>query len=113
MLRPSHSVFPLPPPPARGPDNRTPAQPTSETPMRDRTVSAATGSPARAADSSHRDAVRHPPVVFEGLRSRLSFLPIGLDVVGEVVAPDGKSVVVTAVAAGQANLYLFPIDELA
>ncbi|HMI58999.1 MAG TPA: PDZ domain-containing protein, partial [Gemmatimonadaceae bacterium] len=77
------------------------------------TTPAATDSTARAADSLHRDAVRHTPVVFEGLRSRLSFLPIGLDVVSEALAPDGKSVAVTAVAAGQANLYLFPLDELA
>ena len=57
--------------------------------------------------------MRHTPVVFEGLRSRLSFLPIGLDVVNEALSPDGKSVAVTAVAAGQANLYLFALDDLA
>ena len=91
--------------------DRAPA-PHDTTPKRDSTSTAA-DSTARAADSSHRDAVRHTPVVFEGLRSRLSFLPIGLDVVREALAPDGKSVAVTAVAAGQANLYLFPLDELA
>ena len=80
--------------------------------MRDSSPSPLTDSSARAADSTHRDAVRHTSVLFEGLRSRLSLLPIGLDVVGEVIAPDGKSVAVTAVAAGQTNLYLFPLDEL-
>jgi tricorn protease len=96
-------------------DKRSPAPRDSasrDTTKRDTTASPAKDSTARAADSSHRDAVKHTPVVFEGLRSRLSFLPIGLDVVGEALAPDGKSVVVTATAAGQANLYLFPLDEL-
>jgi len=99
------------PAPARENRERAPA-PHDSTAKRD-TTPAATDSTARAADSLHRDAVRHTPVVFEGLRSRLSFLPIGLDVVSEALAPDGKSVAVTAVAAGQANLYLFPLDELA
>jgi tricorn protease len=98
------------PSPARENREHVPA-PHDSTAKRDTTQAA--DSTARAADSSHRDAVRHTPVVFEGLRSRLSFLPIGLDVVSEALAPDGKSVAVTAVAAGQANLYLFPLDELA
>ena len=99
------------PAPTRENHERAPA-PGDSTAKRD-TTPAATDSTARAADSSHRNAVRHTPVVFEGLRSRLSYLPIGLDVVSEALAPDGKSVAVTAVAAGQANLYLFPLDELA
>ena len=100
--------------PASAPQQRSQPSPA---PARDaaakRDSAAAPGdSSSRAADSTHRDAVRHTPVVFEGLRSRLSLLPIGLDVVSEALAPDGKSVVVTAIAAGQANLYLFPLDEL-
>ncbi len=99
------------PAPARETRDRAPA-PRDTAAKRDSAPSSVSDSGARAADSTHRDAVRHTPVVFEGLRSRLSFLPIGLDVVSEAIAPDGKSVVVTAVAAGQANLYLFPLDEL-
>ncbi|MBA2685080.1 MAG: PD40 domain-containing protein [Gemmatimonadaceae bacterium] len=102
------------PPPRTQPSpgkERTPA-PRDTAATHDSAASPATDSSTRASDSTHRDAVSHTPVVFEGLRSRLSFLPIGLDVVGEEIAPDGKSVVVTAVAAGQANLYLFPLDEL-
>ena len=99
------------PAPARETHERAPARRDSAS-KRDSAVSPASDSSSRAADSMHRDAVRHTSVVFEGLRSRLSFLPIGLDVVGEAIAPDGKSVVLTAIAAGQANLYLFPLDEL-
>jgi tricorn protease len=104
------------PTPAR--DTRTTAPtpasvPRDTTAKRDSAAPSTSDSTARAVDSTHRNAVRHTSVVFEGLRSRLSFLPIGLDVVNEALAPDGKSVAVTAVAAGQANLYLFPLDELA
>ncbi len=99
------------PAPARENHDRAPA-PRDTAAKHDSAASPGADSSSRAADSTHRDAVRHTPVVFEGLRSRLSFLPIGLDVVSEAVAPDGKSVVVTAIAAGQANLYLFPLDEL-
>jgi Tol biopolymer transport system component len=101
------------PAPAPARESRDRASPPRDTATkRDSSATPLTDSSARAADSTHRDAVRHTSVVFEGLRSRLSLLPIGLDVVGEAIAPDGKSVAVTAVAAGQANLYLFPLDEL-
>ncbi|MDQ3070577.1 MAG: S41 family peptidase [Acidobacteriota bacterium] len=51
--------------------------------------------------------------VFEDIRTRLSLLPIGVDVLTHAVSPDGKSVVVVAGAEGQQNLYLYPLDELA
>jgi tricorn protease len=100
------------PAPARDTRERTPA-PRDTSAKHDTVAPIVNDSATRATDSSHRDAVRHTPVVFEGLRSRLSFLPIGLDVVNEALAPDGKSVAVTAVAAGQPNLYLFALDDLA
>ncbi|MFI5243100.1 MAG: S41 family peptidase, partial [Gemmatimonadales bacterium] len=95
---------------------KTVTRDTSRGPARDSagdtTHTAARDSTAHAADSAHRTAERHTNVVFDGLRSRLSLLPIGLDVVSEVLAPDGKSVAVTAIAADQANIYVFPLDEL-
>jgi tricorn protease len=100
------------PTPARETRDHAPA-PHDTTAKRDSTPVAVNDSSTRVTDSTHRDAVRHTPVVFEGLRSRLSFLPIGLDVVNEALSPDGKLVAVTAVAAGQANLYLFALDDLA
>ncbi|MEP7065721.1 MAG: DPP IV N-terminal domain-containing protein, partial [Gemmatimonadota bacterium] len=102
------------PAPARETRERAPTPPPRDTTAkRDTTPGPASDSTARAVDSTHRSAVRHTPVVFDGLRSRLSFFPIGLDVVNEALSPDGKSVAVTAVAAGQPNLYLFPLDDLA
>jgi Tol biopolymer transport system component/C-terminal processing protease CtpA/Prc len=52
-------------------------------------------------------------IVFAGIRDRLTFLPLDLDAGALALAPDGKSVVLTAAAAGQVNLWSVSIDELA
>ena len=39
-------------------------------------------------------------------------LPVGVDVARQEISPDGKWLLLTASAAGQQNLYVFPIDEL-
>lgn len=60
------------------------------------------GPPAKAAE-----------IVFDGVRRRLSLLPVGHDVGFQVVSPDGKSILMVAAAAGRQNLYLYSIDDLA
>jgi Tol biopolymer transport system component/C-terminal processing protease CtpA/Prc len=52
-------------------------------------------------------------IVFEGIRERLSVLPIGLDARLERISADGKTLLVSATAARQENLYTYPLDELA
>jgi Tol biopolymer transport system component/C-terminal processing protease CtpA/Prc len=52
-------------------------------------------------------------ITFEGIRQRLSLLPIGIDVNYQAISPDGKWVVLVASAAGQQNLYVYSLDELA
>ena len=51
-------------------------------------------------------------IVFEHLRRRLTQVPVGVDVGQHTVSPDGKWVLLTAQAAGQANLYTYSLDEL-
>lgn len=51
-------------------------------------------------------------IVFEGIRQRSSSIPVGVDVNSEILSPDGKYVLLTAGAAGQQNLYIYPIDDL-
>lgn len=51
--------------------------------------------------------------VFPDIHQRLSLLPTGLDVQAVSISPDGKLALLTAVAAGQTNLYTWPLDELA
>jgi tricorn protease len=52
-------------------------------------------------------------VVFAGIRERLSLLPIGLDVDSHCISPDGKWLALVASAAGQQNVYVYSLDELA
>src|SRR4029079_16004785 len=52
-------------------------------------------------------------IVFDNIRQRLSLIPSGLDVGEAFISPDGKTVVMIAGAAGQQNLYSWPLDETA
>src|SRR5581483_6851247 len=67
----------------------------------------------RDAKTARTDA---PPnavrIVFDGIRRRASALPVGLDVGSQTISPDGKWLLVVASAAGQENLYVYPMDEL-
>jgi C-terminal processing protease CtpA/Prc len=46
------------------------------------------------------------------IRRRATVLPVGVDVFRQDLSPDGKWLLLTASAAGQQNLYVFPLDEL-
>lgn len=53
-------------------------------------------------------------IVFEGIRERLTLLPLGdLGVHYPVISPDGKTLAFLAEAAGQQNIYTYSLDELA
>jgi tricorn protease len=53
-------------------------------------------------------------IVFEGIRERLTLLPLGnLGVRYPVISPDGKTLAFLADAAGQQNIYTYSLDELA
>jgi tricorn protease len=68
-------------------------------------------------DEEKKDAKSEPAkpveIVFPEIRRRLSLVPTGLDVADQTLSPDGKWLLVTADAAGQQNLYLYSMDELA
>jgi Tol biopolymer transport system component len=51
-------------------------------------------------------------ITFEGIRRRVSLLPVGVDVNRQNISPDGKWLLMTASAAGQQNLYVYSLDEL-
>ncbi len=82
--------------------------------------------PASATASKRAEAVttpgfpaqrqKTPPkvqITFEGIRRRTRILPIGLDAGRIRISPDGKTLLFTAAAAGQLNLYTYSLDELA
>lgn len=66
-----------------------------------------------APKADEKDSDRKKDIVFENIRRRLSLLPTGVNVSGQTISPDGKTVLVLAVAEGQFNLYTMPLDELA
>lgn len=71
-------------------------------------------SPAPSASPSEekRPGPKPVQVVFEEIRRRLSFLPVGLDVNYQTISPDGKWVALIANAANQGNIYIYSLDEL-
>ncbi|HUK31568.1 MAG TPA: S41 family peptidase [Candidatus Acidoferrum sp.] len=57
--------------------------------------------------------VKPVEIVWEDIRRRLSLLPVGVDARLLSISPDGKLLLMTASAAGQQNLYIYSLDELA
>ncbi|MGZ8469784.1 MAG: S41 family peptidase [Gemmatirosa sp.] len=97
---------------------QTPATPT----VRDSSVERRAASVQRADSAlasattprrSPLDARRSTRIEFDGIRTRLAFLPTGLDVQAIAPSPDGRQLLLVAAAAGQTNLWLWPLDELA
>lgn len=60
---------------------------------------------------------KQPPkpveIVFDDIKRRLSLLPVGVDSGRQEISPDGKWLLMIASAAGQQNLYIYSLDELA
>jgi Tol biopolymer transport system component/C-terminal processing protease CtpA/Prc len=80
---------------------------------RDRRIADPANPVAReTASPAPREPAKVEPV-FPNIRERLSFLPVGLDVNDVIISPDGKTALVVASSGGPANLYTWPLDELA
>lgn len=105
--------------PLRQQNPRELQQPT--TPSRQTDSAAAPSPDSLATDSSPqrrsatRTTTRTTPrvnIVLDNIRERLSLLPVQVDVSDVEVSPDGKHALLTASAAGQTNLYVYPLDDL-
>jgi Tol biopolymer transport system component len=85
--------------PARtqSPDRRTekPAEPAATT----------------TSTAARRETPAPVDIVFDDIRRRLRTLPVGVDVTSQSISPDGKSLLLTAAAEGQQNLYVYSLDE--
>ncbi len=92
-------------PPARAPNQ----QPGPSTPA---LTPAAPASDSTARRDSIAAARRNTAIVFDDIRRRVNALPTGVDVNSAVLSPDGKTMLLTAAAAGQSNLYTYNLDEL-
>jgi Tol biopolymer transport system component/C-terminal processing protease CtpA/Prc len=87
-------------------------QTPSPQPRRSEPQSAEQATPDNKASKDDKDEKKRLEIVFENIRQRLSFLPVGVDVGAQMISPDGKWVLMTASAEGQRNLYIYSLDEL-
>ncbi|HLK70293.1 MAG TPA: S41 family peptidase [Bryobacteraceae bacterium] len=62
------------------------------------------------ANAEAKPPVKPVEIEFEGIRERISMLPIGLSVSNPEISPDGKWLLISAAVGGQSNLYLYPLD---
>jgi tricorn protease len=99
--------------------SRTPGTPSSPqtqpvpevTPEPGQEKAAAPAAPAGAnAPKKKPEPVK---IVFEGIRDRLTLLPLGLNAEEPVISPDGKTLLFGARVANQVALYTYNLDELA
>jgi C-terminal processing protease CtpA/Prc len=88
-----------------------PAPSTTPAPAAPDVGKAASEASKEAAGAERKKPVPPVKVVFDDIRERLSLLPTGLDVQQAFISPDGKMLVLLAAAAGQQNLYSWPLDE--
>jgi tricorn protease len=93
----------VPPKPPAKADEVSPKQPTPET----------SASAAKADAKKIEKPEKAIEIVFDNIRQRLSLVPTGLEVGEAFISPDGKTIVMIAGAAGQPNLYSWPLDETA
>lgn len=67
------------------------------------------GPPAKASDTKTANPATATDIVFDQVRSRLTLLPLGLDVQDIQISADGKQMLLTAESANQTNLYTYPL----
>jgi tricorn protease len=94
-------------PPRTTPSPARPAEPEPASPP----PAAPTAAPA-AAPATGQATTKPVEIAFDDIRKRASVLPLGVDVLSQSISPDGKSLLIIAAAAGQQNLYVYPLDEL-
>lgn len=70
-----------------------------------------------AADTIFKGAAKkekeETKMVWEGMKQRLRFMPLAVDVNEMLISPDGNTLALIASAAGQTNIFTYSLDELA
>jgi tricorn protease len=107
----------IPSEPETSPPPQAPTPETTPRPSPDQPQTSTDTEPARPAptqSAAHRSPKKIEPtrIVFEGIRERLTLLPINLELRTPVISPDGKTLAFVATVADQANIYTYSLDEL-
>ncbi len=84
-------------------------QPVTPSPTTPAATSSARPEPVEGRASGPAKAVE---IVFDDIRRRATVLPVGVDAGRQEISPDGKWLLITALAAGQQNLFVFSLDEM-
>lgn len=63
-------------------------------------------------EPARKDNAKPVEIIFDGLRRRLSAVNVGVNVISQSISPDGKLLLLSAMAAGRPNLYVYSLDEL-
>ena len=96
---------PEPPPATPKPDD--PPTSAGETRTADPRPTAAKDAPVPP-----RPPVTPVRIVFDGIRERATYLPLGVSAEDPVISPDGKMLVFRSTLSGQSILYSYDLDEL-
>ncbi len=116
LFRPSKTPGPTP----SSPSPRTPETPSTdpanlehEAPAAQTPATVPTGDAAPKAAAPEKKKPEPVRIVFEGIRSRLTLLPLGLSSEEPEISPNGKVLLFAARSANQQSLYTYSLDELA
>ena len=97
--------------------SRTPGTPSSPQTQPSPNVTSEPGeekavTPATQAGENAKKKPEPVKIVFEGIRDRLTLLPLGLNAEEPVISSDGKTMLFGARVANQVALYTYSLDEL-
>ncbi|HET9401595.1 MAG TPA: S41 family peptidase [Candidatus Acidoferrales bacterium] len=102
--------------PARGPDRtrqqNAPTGPAPAANASEQTNAEPQEKDAAKAADQKKLAAKPVEIVFEGIRQRLTRIPVGLDINDAQLSPDGKTLLIDASVGSQNNLYVYSLDEL-
>jgi C-terminal processing protease CtpA/Prc len=93
----------------------SPAPPVTPTPSTEEKPATPTAGVAPDDAKKADDAKKKPEpvkIVFDGIRNRLTLLPLGLNAETPVISADGKVLLFAARSANQPGLYTYSLDEL-
>jgi len=93
------------------PSDKKPEGPSGETAKTPTEPPAAKPDPKDARDKAAK--IEPVKIEFDGIRRRMSWIPVGLPAQSIAISPDGKTLLFSASVAGQQNLYTYSLDELA
>ncbi len=97
--------------PQQGPKQVSPALRPVDTTRAKQQASPPRLDSAKSSPDSSKSGKR-TEIVFDDIRRRSAPIPVGVDVNSVSISPDGKYALLSASAAGQQNLYVYPLDEL-